>query len=242
MGVGDKPAFRTALPPYVRPEPRLFLEGAVLVNANGRRFTNELEVPELATSRQPRGTAFLVFDAQLAARIATAADDSQGTRDGWLRNGKLYLSTFPGIAYAYLDDFRERTDYFYEADSLAGLADQLRVPGAALEEDMGVTAEAAAGTRPDPFGKTPPGPGVLAPPFYAVGPLRPNIGSSGGLKIDREMRVIDVDGGAIPHLYAAGITGASSALIAGHGHALSWAFTSGHLAGENAASEAPVSK
>jgi len=240
MGVGDKPAFRTPLPPYVRPEPRLFTEGAVLVNAYGRRFTNELEAPELATSRQPRGTSFLVFDAQLAAQIATMADDSPGTRDGWLRSGKLFLSTFPGIAYAYVDDFRERTEYFYEADSLTGLADQLRVPVGALEEDMGVTVEAAAGTRPDPFGKTPPGPGVVLPPFYAIGPLRPSIGSSGGLKIDREMRVTDVNGGSIPHLYAAGITGASNALIAGHGHALSWAFTSGHIAGKNAASEMAV--
>jgi succinate dehydrogenase/fumarate reductase flavoprotein subunit len=240
MGVGDKAAFRTAMPPYVRPEPVLFAEGAVLVNADGRRFANELDAPEVATSRQPRGTAFMVFDARLAARIATAADDSPGTRDGWLRHGKLFLSTFPGIAYAYLDDFRERTNYFYEADSLAGLAGQIRVPVDALEEDMGVTGEVGAGTRSDPFGKVSASPGIATPPFYAVGPLRPNIGSSGGLKIDREMRVIDIDGGTIPHLYAAGITAASNALIAGHGHALSWAFTSGHLAGENAASEAPV--
>lgn len=88
----------------------LFAEGAVLVNAEGRRFANELEAPELATSREPRGTAFLVFDARLAAQIATTADDSSGTRDGWLRNRKLFLSTFPEIAYAYLDNFRERTD------------------------------------------------------------------------------------------------------------------------------------
>jgi fumarate reductase flavoprotein subunit len=240
MGSGDKPSFRTAMPPYVRPEPVLFVEGAVLVNAEGRRFTNELDAPELATSRQPRGTAFIIFDARLAARVATAAEDSPGTRDGWLRNGKLFLSTFPGIAYAYLDDFRERTDYFYEADTLAGLAGKLRIPAAALEEDMRHTAEAAASGRPDPHGRAPAGQGVAKPPFYAIGPLRPNIGSSGGLKIDRDMRVIDVEGKAIPHLYAAGINGASNTLIAGHGHALSWAFTSGHIAGENAASEAPV--
>ena len=96
MGAGDKPAFRTASPPYVRPEPGLFTEGAVLVNAEGRRFTNELQAPELATSRQPRGTAFVVFDARLAARVATADEDSPGTRDGWLRNGKLFIATFPG--------------------------------------------------------------------------------------------------------------------------------------------------
>jgi len=105
---------------------------------------------------------------------------------------------------------------------------------------MGLTAEAATGARPDPHGRAPAGPGIAEPPFYAIGPLRPNIGSSGGLKIDRDMRVIDVEGRAISNLYAAGITAASNALIAGHGHALSWAFTSGHIAGENAASEAPV--
>lgn len=240
MGSGDKPSFRTASPPYVRPEPRVFSEGAVLVNAEGRRFTDELDAPELATSRQPRGTAFIIFDSRLAARVATADEDSPGTRDGWLRNDKLFLSTFPGIAYAYMDDFRERTDYFYESDTLAGLAGKIRVPAAALAEDMRRTAEVAAGAGPDPHGRTPAGPGVAEPPFYAIGPLRPNIGSSGGLKIDRDMRVIDVGGKPIPHLYAAGINGASNALIAGHGHALSWAFTSGHIAGENAASEAPV--
>jgi fumarate reductase flavoprotein subunit len=240
MGAGDTPSFRTAMPPYVRPEPALFVEGAVLVNAEGRRFTNELDEPELATTRQPRGTAFMIFDARLAARVSTADEDSPGARDGWLRNDKLFLSTFPGIAYAYMDDFRERTDYFYESETLAGLADQIRVLAAALEEDMHHTAEAAAGARPDPHGRASAGPGVAEPPFFAIGPLRPNIGSSGGLKIDRDMRVIDVGGKAIPHLYAAGINGASNALIAGHGHALSWAFTSGYIAGENAASEAPV--
>ena len=240
MRSGDSPSFRTAMPPYVRPEPHLFSEGAVLVNTEGRRFANELDAPELATSRQPHGNAFIIFDARLAARIATAAEDSPGTRDGWLRNGKLFVSTFPGIAYAYLDDFREKTDYFYEADSLAELAVKLDVPADALEEDMGLTAQAAAGALPEPFGKTPTGRGIAVPPFYAIGPIRPNIGSSGGLKVDRDMRVIDAGGSAIPHLYAAGINGASNALIAGHGHALSWAFTSGHIAGENAASEAPV--
>jgi succinate dehydrogenase/fumarate reductase flavoprotein subunit len=96
MGAGDKPAFRTASPPYVRPEPGLFTEGAVLVNDEGRRFTKELQAPALATRRQPRGTAFVVFDARLAARVATADEDSPGTRDGWLRNGKLFIATFPG--------------------------------------------------------------------------------------------------------------------------------------------------
>ena len=239
MGSGDTPSFRTAMPPYVRPEPRLFFEGAVLVNTDGRRFTNELDAPELATTRQPRGVAFIIFDARLAARIATADEDSPGTRDGWLRNDKLFLSTFPGIAYAYIDDFRERTDYFYEAGSLEELAGKLRMPADAMVEDMGLTAKAASGAQPDAHGREPAGPGITEPPFYAIGPLRPNIGSSGGLKIDRDMRVIDVGGSVIPHLYAAGINGASNALIAGHGHALSWAFTSGHIAGENAASEAP---
>jgi len=45
--------FRTLRPPYCAPERGLLRAGAVLVNQLGRRFTNELETPELVTNAQP---------------------------------------------------------------------------------------------------------------------------------------------------------------------------------------------
>ncbi len=239
MDASAVPAFRTILPPYARPEPDLFQEGAILVNSLGRRFTNELQAPEVATNRQPRQTAHVVFDSCLAAHIATADEDSPNTRDGWHRNGKLFLSTFPAIAYAYLDDYRRKTEYFFEADSPGGLARQMQVPEAAFEEELRRFNGAAGGRGQDPFGREPVGAGVSEPPFYAVGPIRPSVGSGGGLKVDRDMHVLHESGRPIRHLYAAGMNGASNTLIAGHGHALSWAFTTGRIAGANASAETP---
>ena len=49
------------------------------------------------------------------------------------------------------------------------------------------------------------------------------------------MRVLDKSGTPISRLFAAGINAASNTFIAGHGHALVWAFATGQIAGKNAA-------
>eukprot|EP01035_Chromulina_nebulosa_P001184 gene1184-1594_t len=76
-------------------------------------------------------------------------------------------------------------------------------------------------------------------PFVALGPARSWIVfSEGGLRIDTDFRVLDRGGVAIPGLYAAGSAGQGGVLLEGHGHHLAWAFTSGRLAGRNAATAA----
>ena len=235
------PGFRTLARPYSGPDKALFSEGAILVNMEGRRFVNELEpspAPELATSQQPEGVAMVVFDSRLAARIATAEEDSEGSRDGWHRNGKLYLSTFPAVAYAYLDDYRSKTDYLFEANSIAGLAEKMQVPAADFSDTVAELNRAASGQAADNLGREPVGPGVSEAPFFAVGPIKTTVsGSEGGLKVDREMHVLDGQGRPIRHLYSAGANAMSGALVAGHGHALVWAFGTGQIAGRNAARE-----
>ena len=73
-------------------------------------------------------------------------------------------------------------------------------------------------------------------PFYALGPaISWIVFSEGGLKVDEQLRVLHRDGEPIPGLYAAGSAGQGGVLLEGHGHHLSWAFTSGRLAGRNAA-------
>lgn len=240
MNAPAEPFFLTALPPYVHPDPRLLQEGAILVNNLGRRFANEFRAPEWAANGEPRKTAFIIFDDRLAGRIATAGDDSARARDGWLTKKKLFLSTFPEIAYAYLEDYRRRTGYFFEAERPEELAGRIGVPAADLVEELRRFNRAASSQGDDAFGRDPVGPGVSVPPFYAVGPIKPVIGSSGGLKVNRGMHVLDVRGRVIPRLYAAGMNGASNTLLAGHGHALSWAMTSGRIAGVNASAETPT--
>ncbi|MAG37648.1 MAG: FAD-binding dehydrogenase, partial [Dehalococcoidia bacterium] len=56
----------------------------------------------------------------------------------------------------------------------------------------------------------------------------------------REMQVLDEAGSGIPRLYAAGVNGEGAAFLGGHGHHLAWAFSTGQIAGTNAARNTPV--
>ena len=69
--------------------PELLHAGAILVNEQGIRFADECDRADHATSRQPRGRAWVVFDGDIAARF-----------NKWPN----FVSTAPGVAHAYLDD------------------------------------------------------------------------------------------------------------------------------------------
>jgi fumarate reductase flavoprotein subunit len=55
------------------------------------------------------------------------------------------------------------------------------------------------------------------------------------VRIDGALRVVGRSGQPIRGLWAAGSAGQGGVLLNGHGHHLGWAFTSGRLAGRNAA-------
>jgi len=232
-------SFRTVVPPYCSPDRGLLVEGAILVNREGHRFTNELRAAAMATNDQPAKVAYLVFDARVAGRIAVAGDDAPRSRDGWYRRGKLQACTFPGTAYAYLDDLR-RTEYFYEAASPEGLAQKIGVPKDALRREIERDSQMPAGAV-DRFGRERSLNPGFEPPFYALGPIKAfNIFSGGGLAIDREMRVLDSDRRPIPGLYACGANGEAGVYLGGHGHHLAWAFGTGQIAGRNAEARKPA--
>ena len=240
MSAAAPPHFRTVSRPYIHPPAPIFEAGAILLNRDGNRYANELKGAELATSRQPGREAFVVFDSNLAARVSTPDADAPPSRDGWFRTGKMALSTFPEIGYAYVEDYRKRTKYFTETTDAAGLAEFIQTPASTVQSTLDRLNEAAAGRAPDAFGRDFSGTCAFARPFYVLGPIKAVLGSSGGLKVDREMHVLDTDGRPISRLYAAGMTGSSNVLIAGHGHALAWTFATGRIAGANAAAGAGV--
>jgi len=75
-----------------------------------------------------------------------------------------------------------------------------------------------------------------AAPYHSLGPLEARIViTDGGLAVDTSHRVLRGDGGAIPRLYAAGAAGQGGVLLAGNGHHICWAVTSGRRAGRLAA-------
>ncbi|MDX2158120.1 MAG: FAD-dependent oxidoreductase [Hyphomicrobiaceae bacterium] len=193
------------------PSKALFEAGAILVNAEGRRFVDELGRPSEAVAAQPGGLAYIVLDGRLSRHF---------------RAWPNFVSTAPGVAYAYLGDYRRnRRDIFHEAPDVGGLARSLEVPVAELERSIAETRAGAGAER-----------SLGEPPFIALGPVRSYVVfTDGGLRVTQQLEVMGRDGLPIGGLYAAGSTGQGGVLLEGHGHHLGWAFVSGRIAGRNAA-------
>lgn len=189
------------------PSLKLFAEGAVLVNARGERFADEIVEPALPVAAQPGKIAYIVVDARIAAAF-----------EAWPN----YVSTAPGIAYAYIADYRRnRPDLVKTGATADELATSLAMDPAALR---GAIATAS---------------GLGPGPYTALGPVRAAlVHNEGGLAVDLSHRVLDAQDKPIDGLYAAGSTGQGGLLLRGHGHHLAWAFTSGRRAGYLAALDA----
>jgi succinate dehydrogenase/fumarate reductase flavoprotein subunit len=196
--------------------PELFRSGAILVNKRGERFTDETALPVYPLSQQPDQTAYVILDGSIGYKFSAFPH---------------FVSTAPGIAYAYIPDYvRSRSDVARKASSLSELALKIGIDAQALERTVAArNAEAAA----DPQRRFPQ---LTQPPFYALGPMRSFVNlTDGGLAIDENFNVLGENGKPIEGLYAAGSAGQGGILLEGHGHHLGWAFTSGRLAGRNAA-------
>ncbi|MCP5150105.1 MAG: FAD-dependent oxidoreductase [Ectothiorhodospiraceae bacterium] len=209
-----RPFLMSFVTTFLAPSHGLFAAGAILVNAQGRRFCDERDHPEVPVSRQPDRVAYVVLDGNLARRF-----------DAWPN----YVSTAPGVGYAYLPDYaRNRRDVCRRADDLRALAARIGVPADAL------TATVADCNTQRSGDDTPPP--LTSPPFYALGPLKAWICfTEGGLKVSERLEVLREDGSPIAGLFAAGSAGQGGLLLEGHGHHIGWGVTSGRLAGRNAA-------
>ena len=207
---------------WQHPEPTIFRLGGILVNRRGERFVDETATPQLAIPRQPDKIAYIMMDNQVGKQ---------------LQEWPNFISTAPDIAYAYLRDYRrDRADIYHEARTLDELAAKLGVDQEQLAQTISEYNEAARGRRPDPWDRRSFGPPLTDPPFHALGPVKSYIVTTeGGLRIDKQMRVLTPQEKVIPGLYAGGCTGLGGQILWGHGLHIAWAMTSGRLAGKYAA-------
>lgn len=184
------------------PEASLLRSGAVLVNRAGERFTDEQQPPGLAISAQPGGQAWLVFDDAVARKFSGPPHA---------------VSTAPGVAFAYVPDYRRhRKDLYRMGADAASLARAMGLPPEAVQRSLS--------------GRT------LQGPLHALGPLEARIViTDGGLAVNTRHEVLREDGSVIPRLYAVGAAGQGGVLLAGNGHHICWAVTSGRRAGRLAA-------
>ncbi|GAA5236641.1 FAD-dependent oxidoreductase [Verticiella sediminum] len=188
------------------PEAHLLKLGASLVNRKGEVFLRDSEKIGHGIARQPDNAAWLFMD---------------GPRLALFSHWPNFISTAPGVAYAYIDDYeRNRPDLCTRARDIRTLAARSGMPLAALQQ----TAQAA---------------GFESGPYLLLGPIQAvTVIADGGLAVSPRLEVLDAANVPIPGLYAAGAAGQGGLLLKGHGHHLAWAFVSGRVAGRSAATAA----
>jgi hypothetical protein len=188
------------------PEPNLFKQGAALVNTSGKLIDVNIASPAENLALDPGNKGYIVFDDTIAKRF-----------EAWPN----FISTAPGIAYAYLRDYRAaRRDIYFEAGSIAELATKLSADPAALQQAIDVHNR-----RRGDAGR------LVTPPFHALGPVRGYINAmEGGLAVNNDLAVLGRDNQPIPGLFAAGSAGQGGVLLDGHGHHITWACVSGRHA------------
>lgn len=156
-------------------------DGAILVNADGNRFTDELltrDVVSAAEWAQPGGWAFAVFDRKVY-------DENKSIKEKF-----------------------EKKNLALSSDTLEGLCGLMGVDAANFAATMEAYNGAIAADTDDPFGRWKSRYPIDEAPFFAI-KVAPGIHHTmGGLRIDTEARVLDESGTPIPGLFAAGeVTG-----------------------------------
>lgn len=192
-----QPLIASYLTAAMAPSLKLFDDGAMLVNTEGARIADQGNGLAYALAAQPGNVAFVVFDNRVAELYSA-----------WPN----FISTAPGMAYAYVKDYRRfRPDLYRSAPTPDALAAAINMPTGSLRLS---------------------GPG----PYHALGPAKAWLMTThGGIAVNTRLEVLDAADRPIPGLYAAGVCGQGALQLRGHGHTLGWAFTSGRIAGANAA-------
>jgi succinate dehydrogenase/fumarate reductase flavoprotein subunit len=213
--------------------------GLMAVNGAARRFVNE------STSYHEFGLAIYESNKTVPTIPAVLVCDS-----AFLRKWGLGLALPGGRPFRWL----VQAGYLIEGTTIEDLARQLGLDPAALsstvarfnalankgeDTDFGKGGNAYNRYLGDPAitnGNPCLGP-ITKAPFYAVRVYPGDIGTAAGLVTDRHARVLDVEGRAIPGLYACGndMNSVMGGTYPGPGITLGPALTFGYLAGRHLA-------
>lgn len=124
--------------------------------------------------------------------------------------GKSSITDSVAVASGYASWNEESANAEVEAgtlfygETIEELAEAIGVPAANLKAQLDLWNAYAEAGEDTQFGRLT-GLEVITGPFYAYKNVAFNLGALGGLKINVNTEVIDVNGNVIPHLYAAGL-------------------------------------
>jgi fumarate reductase flavoprotein subunit len=230
------------------------------VNTNGRRFSNETDatlysVHGAEIAMQPHQTEFVIVDSGMLDKVKAkgfAAIEEQYAN--WKGDKRQYFQEFnepndtdelskaentPKDVAAFLDKLVGNTATVYKANSIPELARAIGVD----EKNFAASVEQynkayhdgkdplffADGKRLIPVEKG---------PFYAVRFTSRLLGTLGGIRVDDRLRAVTSDATPINGLWAVGADAGGmygKAYVDFEGGTLGFAYTSGRLAGEDAA-------
>ncbi len=185
-------------------------DGAILVNAEGKRFIDEVgtrDVVSAAEIAQPGSFSWLIVDQKMA--------DASTVIQGYIKRG---------------------TDFCHQADTYEALAEEIGIPADAFAATMADwNAKVAAKEDPD-FGRVSFANPLDTAPFYAIKVTAGIHHTMGGVRINDAAQVLRADGTAISGLFAAGeVTGGVHGGNRLGGNAVADIIVFGRIAGQGAA-------
>lgn len=226
------------------------LSDSICLTNEGERFLNEADYAGFSNDLAVDSFLFYagganhwrVVSDDLLAPIVTDGFTTVARWDGYAARGEIPAGMPVPEVYEGLEAAIEE-GMAYKADTLAELAGLMGVDPARLEATVARYNELCAGGEDLDFGKDPqylvP---LVTPPFYALKNYCYSFGTQGGLDVDASLRVLAADGETpIDGLYATGLDCMGVICNPNRGYpgfggvAQGWLWTSGRMAGINAA-------
>ena len=185
-------------------------DGAILVNAEGKRFIDEVgtrDVVSAAEIAQPGSFSWLIVDQKMA--------DASAVIQGYIKRG---------------------TDFCHTADSYEALAEEIGIPADAFAATMNDWNQKVAAKADPDFGRVSFANPLDTAPFYAIKVTAGVHHTMGGIRINESTQVLRADGTAITGLFAAGeVTGGVHGANRLGGNAVADIIVFGRIAGQSAA-------
>ena len=182
-------------------------DGAILVNAEGKRFIDEVgtrDVVSAAEIAQTGSYSWLVVDQKMV--------DASSVIQGYIKKG-----------------------YTVEGQTYEELAQAMGVDEAAFAETMANWNDCVAAGKDEEFGRTSFAEALDTAPYYAIKVTAGVHHTMGGLKINTNTEVLNENGEVIPGLFAAGeVTGGVHGANRLGGNAVSDFTVFGRIAGKSA--------
>lgn len=228
------------------------------VNTLGQRFSDETKVTLHSVhgaelSVQPEQTEFVIVDSNMLDKIKASGTASIEEQYGeWKDNPQFYMEfnepndtatllkeEHTPVDYASIFDQVLDTGVVFKSDTLEGLAKEIGVDETTFMASVKQYNDAIKSGKDELFfSDTSRLISVDKGPYYAIKFSARNLGTLGGIRINEKIEVVDKKGMPIDGLYAAGADAGGmygKAYVDFEGATLGFAYTSGKLAGMNAA-------